>query len=489
MISKGFIKSSFIYTVIGALPLATSLILLPFYTSESIGLDTGTFGHLAILLSFSLLIQVLVNFGLDTAIGVHYFEMKNDRSKLNVYVGTVATTLLIWGAFFTLFALSGGDQLFMLLFKGEIDFYPYGLIVVLTAVFNSFFKTYTNLLINQQRPERFFWMNMLYFVLVMGFSFGGLLIYPHTLAGPLGGRFIGGAILFLLVLFLFSREFGLTFSIPVLRKGIPFCAPVLVFYLLAWVMTYIDRYIINYMMTDHDVGIYDFGTKCTAIIDFVLVGLINSITPRVFQAWTDSKVTHSTPEVNKYYNVLTAITMIAVAFTIFIIPVAVPLVVPREDYYTAFNYTALLGLAFMFKPIFYLYTGPIYFFKKTRVLPWVFIISAALQVTITVVLIKYYDLAGAVWATLLAKPLQNMILLYESRKIFSFQLNYLKQVYMPLLYGAIVVIGEWTVPRQYLVPLYAGELMIACAMVAYVYKKEIKGLTSIFTSRKPAPKP
>src|ERR1035437_544129 len=113
MISKSFFKSSFIYTVIGALPLTSSIILLPFYTNF---LDTSDFGVLAIYISFTFLIQLLINFGFDTYIGTHFFEYKNNAEKLREHIGTVVVSLLIIGTFFIVLSLLVGKSSFGMIF-------------------------------------------------------------------------------------------------------------------------------------------------------------------------------------------------------------------------------------------------------------------------------------------------------------------------------------------------------------------------------------
>ena len=83
MISKNLIKSSFIYTIIGALPLASAFFLLLFYTNYITKADYGAF---VLYISFTLFVQILVNFGLDTYIGISYFEHKHDPDLLKVRI-------------------------------------------------------------------------------------------------------------------------------------------------------------------------------------------------------------------------------------------------------------------------------------------------------------------------------------------------------------------------------------------------------------------
>ncbi|MEI7983937.1 MAG: oligosaccharide flippase family protein, partial [Bacteroidota bacterium] len=86
MISRQFFKSSIIYSLVGALPYTTGVILIPFFTGR---LTPEQFGVNALYLTFMYFIQVLSTFGLDTYIGINYFEHKNDKQRLREFIGTV----------------------------------------------------------------------------------------------------------------------------------------------------------------------------------------------------------------------------------------------------------------------------------------------------------------------------------------------------------------------------------------------------------------
>lgn len=480
MISKSFLKSSFIYTVIGSLPLASSIILLPFYTNF---LDTSDFGVLAIYISFTFLIQIIANFGFDTYIGIHFFEYKNDKEKLRGYIGTLVVSLLILATFVAVLSLFVGKSSFELIFgEDKIHFFPYGFMSVLTAICNSFFKTYCGLLINQQRPERFFWVNLFNFILTIVISLAGLYLYPHTLIGPMWGRQLSGVGIFVLAFYLFYREFGFAFQTKLLRGIFTFCSPVFIFFLMSWVLSYIDRYIINYFLTTADVGVYDFAMKCTMLIDFILMGLTNSILPKIFLIWTDQKINSSTMEVNRYYNAFTAITVCIIALTILIIPILVPLIVFKQSYYAAFEFVPLLAVSFIFRGAYTMYLMPVLFFKKTKVLPKVFFFSAVMQIIVSVLMIKQWGLAGVVWSVVITKPIQVVFLAFESRKIFHFTFNKIKLIVLPIIYLLIVILADMFL-KEKINPtlLHAFEFVFAGGMIFLIYRNEIKTvLQSVF---------
>lgn len=478
MISRQFFKSSLIYSLVGALPYTTGVILIPFFTYK---LTPEQFGINALYLTVMYFVQLLSTFGLDTYIGINYFEHKNDRQRLREFVGTVLITLVVTATLLVFVLSLGGNSLFRLIFKNSasLDFFPWGFITVFSAVFNGFFKSYSSLLINQQRPERFFWLNITNFLVTLGASLLILYQFPFTLNGPVIGRLIPAVLSGLLSIMLILSEFGVSFRKELLNGVWSFCAPMVVYGIMVWIVNYIDRYLIVHFMADPTfVGIFDFGVKLSMGIDLVQVGLANTIHPKVYTIWKDNNLHESTKEVNRYYNGFTAVTLLIIPVVVIAVPLLVPLVIHKEIYYQAFMFLPLLCLGFATRPWFYLFLAPLFFFKKTKALPRVFFFSAIFQILICSLLVWKFGLMGAVWSNFLVKPVQALFLYLESRKIFTFRLNNWKIFYLPITVIILTIICQFFINDQNLIWFAAAQLILSSTLVFATYRKE---LLSLFT--------
>jgi len=486
MISKKFIKSSFIYTVIGALPLASATILLPFYTNL---LTTSQFGILALYIAFTAVVQILVNYALENYLIVHYIENINDKQFLKNIIGTVVILLLAIGLLCTILLLIFGNKLFNLYSsvtenKTILEFFPYGIMAVATAVFNSFFKTYTNLLIAQQRPNKFFWMNIINFILTISISLTGLYMFPQTLKGPMWGRLLSGAGIFLMALFFFIREFGIGFQSKLVKDMIKYCSPLLLFFILFWIIGNIDRYIIGYFLPTEKIGIFDFAIKCTLLLEFFQNGLGGAINPKIYHIWRESKIPANTMEINRYYNSFTLITMICLPLFVIVIPYLIPLIVKNRDYFISFSFLSILAMGYTINGLKTMYTNPVMYFKKTRILPRVYIYSAIFQVVATIFAVKYMGLMGAVWVNFLIKILQVFFLYLETRKTFTLEFNHVKLLYLPLFFCFITCVFYFAIKLfslNYLV--WCFHMLIVYASVYFVFRKELKLLLKDFNFR------
>jgi O-antigen/teichoic acid export membrane protein len=474
MISKKFLKSSVIYSVIGALPLGTSFVLLLFYANL---LSTSDLGFLALYIVIALLVQIIVNFAMDTSIGVHFFEYKDKPEKLKRYVGTIAGLLLVVGVIFAIFTAFSGTFLFRIIKPlQDLKFFPYGFLSILTGISNSFFKTYTNLLINQERPDRYFWMNISTFVMTIVFSLGLLFLFPGTLIGPIWGRFIASFLNAVVAFYFFRTEFGITISGEFLHNIFVFCLPVFIFVLLAWVLSSLDRFIIKDLMKPADVAVYDFIVKCTVILEFIQNGLSSAVTPKVFNLFKEQNLRESTVEVNRYFNGYTLVNLLAVPLVIIAIPLLIPVLVKNHELYRGFSFVGLICLGFVTRSLYTMYTLPIYYFKRTKLLPLIFGLAAIFQVSFSIWGIRTFGLIGAVYAVLLSKFLQVFLLYLGSRSVFTFRVNKSKQFFLPLFYTVLSVASFFLFNQDPGLWVYLLQLVIIYIAAGIVFRKEIPAM-------------
>ncbi|MCK9220492.1 MAG: oligosaccharide flippase family protein [Bacteroidales bacterium] len=471
MISKKFIQSSFIYTLAGSLPLASGFVLLFFYLNL---LTVNDFGLLALYIAITAFVQLLMNFGFEAYIGVQYIKVKDNPLQVRQYIGTIVSSLLGIGVVFILFFAVSGELIFSLLFKGKgLVFYPWGMFAVLTAFCNSFFKTYTNLLINQQRSKNFFWSNSFNFILTIGFSLIGLYLYPFTLIGPMWGRLLSGVGIFLFAFFFLIREYGIDFKKEYIRPMALYCAPILIYFLFSWVLSNINNFIILGFMTKEDIAIFDFAIKCTLLIDFFQNGMTYVVNPKIFSILKEDSLTSSTPRINKYYSGFSAVNLLFIPAFVIAIPLLLHPFIRNVAYYQSFTFLSLLSVGFASRVWFYMYQVPLFYFNQTKALPRVFFYSALFQIVLTIPMIKYFGLPGAVWASFLVKPAQAFFLHLACRKVFHFSLNKWKIYYIPIIYMVIVALSAFFITDSNRYWVEGGHLLLAIGLVYIVYRHEL----------------
>lgn len=471
-ISKNFLKSSLIYTLAGALPMASAIILLPFYVGY---LSTSDFGALSIYFAFSLFIQILTTYSFDTSLYIHFHEYKNDKAKLSSFTSSAFILMLCIGLCVGLTFTVSGDMVFRNIFPDKsISFHPYGLMAALTGILQSLFKVHSNLLQSREKPDIYFWSNVLSFSLIAGFTIIGLQMYPNSLIGPVGGRLVAAFISGLWALTRIFREFGIHFNYPLLRTSFSFNFYTFVYQLLQWVINYFDRIIMLFFLSLGQVGVYDFAMKCLLIIEFILNGLHNSFYPKVVSTIMAQQHKGSSPEINRYYHGFTSVNLLLICLCVLTFPWAVDTFVEKPGYKESIQYIPYIALIYIFRAMRLFYSVPYGILKYTKPLPVIYLVISAIKIFLILLLIKRFGVSGVIAASLICAMIEILLLYYNLREKFHFQYNIFKIVIIPVVIFIMIIILEPlfgdTVPNM----IHLFYLFTCVVLLGWVYRNEIK---------------
>ncbi|SKC57021.1 lipopolysaccharide biosynthesis protein [Ohtaekwangia koreensis] len=471
-ISKGFIKSSLIYTLAGMLPMASAIILLPFYITN---LSTADYGALSIYLAFSLFIQILTTYSFDTSLYIHFHEFKGEPAKLSSFISSAFVLMLMIGGGVGIVSLVLGDLTFSHFFTDKnISFFPYGILAAGTGIFQALFKVHSNLLQSREKPEIFFWSNLLSFMLIAGFTIIGLQLYPHSLIGPIGGRMIAALIAAIWVLIRIFSEFGVHFNYPLLRSSFQFNLYAFIYQLQQWVINYFDRFIMLFFMPLSDVGIYDFGIKCMSVIEFILNGLHSSFYPKVVSAVTSQKEKGSSVEINRYYHGFTSVIMILICMSILVFPWVIETFVSKPDYRRAVEYLPYIALIFIIKPMRLFFAIPYGILKYTKPLPVIYFIISAVKILCMVLLLSEFKIYGVIFASILSAGVEVLLLRYQAREKFQFRFNLFKIILAPFVLFVLIAVLEPLMGTYQPAITHLIYLVSCLGLLYWVYRQEVK---------------
>jgi O-antigen/teichoic acid export membrane protein len=468
LISFRFLKSSLIYTLSGALPLATGLLLVGFYARF---LDAVQYGKLSLYMGFILLMQVVMAAGLETSFQFFYLQDKDQPALRARSVSTVFSSILTWGVIVILLSLVIGPVLFSLVF--DLDFFPLGLMALGAALGNALLKAYNHLLIMQQRALRYFLVNLLTSVIIFLVTTFYLYYNPNTLTGPMLARLLAAIVVSAILLYWVFRETGFHWDVDFLKKIFPYCSPLLLMLILSWIQNYTDRIMISKLFNFNEVGIYDFAVKCTLVIDFIVAGLNSAVTPKVYAYWSEKKISHSTVEINRYWNAITSVIIICICITISAAPVVLEWIDTKQNYEGALKFIPLLSLVFLFRAFQMMSSAPLIYFKRTKAFPRIYLTLAFVQLVVSFIAIYFFGPYGAIAAIFAVKILELILLYSESKKVFSYAFNKIKIIGLPAaFFVAVVAVQVLARGRMWLILNYTLSAFTVMAIAA-LYRKEI----------------
>lgn len=475
-----------IYTLAGALPMASAVILLPFYVGY---LSTSDFGALSIYFAFSIFIQLLTTYSFDTSLYIHFHEYKNDKARLSSFTSSAFIVMLgiglCVGVAFTFF----GGMVFRNIFTDtSIAFHPYGLMAAITGIFQALFKVHGNFLQSREKPEIYFWSNVVSFSLIAGITIIGLEMYPHSLIGPVGGRLIAATISGLWALTRIFKEFGIHFNYPLLRTSFSFNFYTFLYQLLQWVINYFDRIFMVFFLALEQIGVYDFAMKCLLIIEFILNGLHNSFYPKVVSTLMSQQHKGSSPEINRYYHGFISVIMLLICLCIFSFPWAIETFVGIINYYKykgeaipvepgykdAIQYIPYIGVIYIFRAIRLFYAAPYGILKYTKPLSGIYLAVSVIKIGLIWMLINQYGLFGVIAASIFAAIVEILLLRYALRKKFHFHYNVLKIIIVPAVIFLMIVILEPVFGESAPSMIHLFYVLVCVVLLGWIYRKEIK---------------
>jgi O-antigen/teichoic acid export membrane protein len=470
-ISKSFLKSSLIYTMAGSLPMASALILLPFYTDY---LSTSAFGALAIYSTFTLLVQYFTTYSFDVSLYIHFHEFKNEPQKLARFVSSAFVLMILIGIGVGTVLCLAGNFIFQLIFTDvPVDFYPFGVFAVATGIFQALLKVYSNLLQSRERPTQYFWSNAVSLSLMLIFSVGGMHLYPDTLTGPVGGRFLGAFIVGLWGIVQIFREFGFHFDFSILRSSLSFNLYTFVYQLERWVISNLDRILIgSYLLSA--AGIYDFALKCLVIIEFVTNGLNSSFFPKVVGQIMQQKEKKSTPEVNRYYHGVIAIVMLLVCFCILTFPWAIETLIRKKDYHATIEYLPYIAAIFLFRAMQLYFAAPYTILKYMKPLPVMYLVVSLVKVGLILLLAEKYLLYGVIAASVVSAALEIILLRTAIGKRFKYSFNAGKMIIAPCGLFVLIFSLEPFFGQTYPYLLHGFYLLACGVLLFWFYRNEIR---------------
>lgn len=471
-ISKSFLKSSLIYTLAGALPMASALILLPFYVTY---LSTSDFGALSIYFAFSYFIQLLTTYSFDTSIYIHFHEYKNDHSKLSGFVSSsFVFMLLIALGVAAIFTISG-DVLFANIFSEQsIVFQPYGLMAAATGIFQALFKVYGNLLQSREKPSLYLWSNVASFSIIATITVIGLKLYPNSLYGPIGGRLVAAVASGLWALFRIFREFGIHFNFPLIRSSFSFNFYTFLYQLLQWVINYFDRFFMLFFLALSQIGIYDFALKCLLAIEFILNGLHNSFYPKVVSTIVAQREKGSVPEINRYYHAFIGLILLLICLCILLFPPAIKLLVRKPDYQESIRFLPYISLIYIFRAVRLFYATPYGILKFTKPLSGIYLLVSAVKILLMWVTIREFGLYGVIAGSIMAAMLEIVLLRNGLRHMFQFRYNAFKILVAPGVLFLVIVIMEPLFGTTAPTATHLFYVLGCVIMLGWIYRNEIK---------------
>jgi len=383
-------KNAWVYTVCGTIASAIPFFLLPVLTRYLTPSDYGIVATFQVLLP---IMVVFVGLNMSGAVAVNFFKL--DKQKLKVYIGNVALILFI--SFILTFSIIYSLRVsisYLIKFPEN-----WLLIIVVAALFQSIFTLALTLWQVEQKPLPYGVFQILQAVLNVTLSIIFVVLFSWNWQGRLFGIIITSIAFGLIGIFvIYKRQYiSFSFNKTYLRDALFFGIPLIPHALGGWIITGIDRFFINSMVSIAATGIYTVGYQVGIIINLLAVSFNQAWSPFLFEKLKQNHYPTKIKIVKFTYLYGVGIILLALVLS-FVAPYFLEFFV-GESFYSAYKYVFWIALAYAFCGMYFMVVNYIFYVKKTHILAWITFFTAGINIILNYFLIKANGPIGAAQAT------------------------------------------------------------------------------------------
>jgi O-antigen/teichoic acid export membrane protein len=261
----------------------------------------------------------------------------------------------------------------------------------------------------------------------------------------------------ILFLFISSKAFSTIkrskINVDLLKEMVRYSTPLMINAISWWIMSSSDRFMLEYFYSASQVGIYSIAIKFPSIL-ISIVSIFN-------QAWAISSINEyeSTKDKSFYSKTFSLYYFNLVLISALMIPLVEPFIniYVNGDYIEAWRYIPFLIIGAIFQS-FSSFFGTIYSSAKKNLNTMTSsLLSAILNITLNLFLIPKFGIMGAVIATMIAYIMIGVFRMYDTRRFFSFYINF-KLIYCTI---SLLIV-------QSIIVLFVEDLNFLAILVAFI---------------------
>ncbi len=407
------IKRSITYIISNIIEAGLAFLLLPILTHF---LSDVEYGLTNIYLTYFKFLAPIIGLNLYTSFSIEYFKRK--EQELSIYNQNILIIVL----FNTIIAIS----LFFMLDSLKIINLPKNHIFLFLPflIFSQHLpNTYLALCQSKEKSKVFMLYKNLnsllnYLIIFLIVSNSKYLVESQFI-----GLIIGNSIFsFIAYFIMFHKKIEFkNFNINDIKFGYNFGFTILLYSISGLIMSILDRLIIEKYHGLAEVGFYSVAYQFGTLITILSTGINRSTTPLIFK-YLEKKDNASRQKVIKYLYVASGIIFISSIFLIIFSDLFFYFFIDQK-FYPSKKFIIPLVLGLMFQGGYMMISSLFFYFKKNRILSYISLISAIINILLNIIFIPKYGAMGAAYSTLITYFSLWIFIIYSSSKHLSLSLN------------------------------------------------------------------
>lgn len=406
-----FLRQLSVYTLVGFLGAGVNFFLMP-YLSHFI--SPGEYGILSMVNTYVTILIPLVGLVAAGIISVDYFKIK-DKAEFASLFSSVQVIPLVPALLFLLinFLFPGPIASLFEIPADKTYWLSLSVVLALLTIYSDTLLAFT---VTEQKPGYFALFNIGRLVIEVSLTLWFVAALKMSWEGRLLSWLIANIIFFLVSFFYFHKRQLLTrrISQKYILAGISFGLPLILHTLGKFVINQSDRVFIAKMVSIEEAGIYNIGYQ-VGLVMLVLVNAIgNFIYPFINERLANPTAASKLQIVRMSYLVLGISLLCLISIT-----AATPTFfawLVDASYNQATRYVFWVALSYFFWGVYLVFSGYIFYTKRTRFLGYLAIVNVLLNAGLNYVLIRKFGPLGAAYATCVSFFILAVITAFEANR-------------------------------------------------------------------------
>ncbi len=429
---KTVAKGSLVYGFGNMSVKLVGLVLIPIYTNEKF-LSVSDFAVVGIIDITAQLLVSLLGLSLSQALTRWYYEKEYAGKQKSMFYSVFAFLMMFTGLSLLVFS-SFSKNISQLLFGSE----RFNLALTLmmgSSVMQIWIALLQTLMKIQQKPVLFTITNIFKLLLTLLLTIVFVVYMGIGIEGIYKAQIYGSLLFFLLTAkYLFANiEFKLDFRL--IKEMLRFSFPLILASTSGILISIMDKYILNYLATREEVGIYVFAYRmANSLKIFVIASVQMAVSPLLFQLMHDPGSKRFYSKYMTYFAFIVMICVIGLSAFSFEI---VRLFAQNDIYDIAWSIIPILSFALFFGMLKDTASTGLQIAKETGIISIITISTTLLNVGLNYISIPKFSYYGSAMSFLLTQILFFILVYFFAQKKYPIPYE-IKNILLIVIIGAVL---------------------------------------------------
>ena len=460
---NSFFKDSFSYSIPSFFSKGISIFLIPLYTRFLSPEDYGVFD---LFIVFMNIINLTIAFEISQGVA-RYYIIENSNNEKRMYASTA-----FWFSFFSYLIFA----LVCLIFSSEFSFYILGsknnIFIFQVGVVYIFINGLLQLVQNQFRWQMLslkYMINSILHVVLTSLTSIVLIYYMNFgIDGLFIGLLVGSLVPLIIGYYQLRTTFLPTFKLEKLITLLKFTTPLVPASISVWIISYVDRILIQYFHGPYDVGIYGIGHRISSVILIVMVGFQTALTPLIYKHYEDKNTPSQIALLFKSF--LFFIAVCCLILIVFLPNLLKFFISPQ--FFESEKVIVLLIPSLIFSQLYIFFPG-LSIMAKTKYILYINLVGGLINLLLNLFLVQYFSYIGASVASLISQIFVFTAFIFFSQKFYFVKHDWVKIFPFTIIFSLIYSYFSYfssSFNYYYYIDYYCSFIILLAVVISILMK-------------------